>query len=214
MILHSTISPSHKQPRSLPTVLSQDEVTYLIETTRNRMHGSILMLLHATGRRTEVSRLKVSDTDSQRMVIHVARGNGLRDRDVPLTPKLLKALRDYWTLEEATHLSLPEQGGHSRATDLGQNRVERLRGRGHRAGIKKRMSPHTLAHSFATELLEAGTDLRTIQLLMGHEQLEDTTVSRMLLRPTLEKRSIVFWLLRCCSRARKLVAFWAELTAA
>ena len=92
--------------------------------TRNRMHGIILTVLNATGRRTEVSRLKVGDTDSQRMVVHVARGKGLRDRDIPLTAKLLKALRDYWRLEEATRLSLPEQDGHSRATDLGQNRVE------------------------------------------------------------------------------------------
>lgn len=127
-------------------MLSQDEVTYLIEMTRNRMHGTILMVSYATGRHTEVSRLKVSDTDSQRMVIHVARGKGLRDRDVPLTPKLLKALRDYWTLEEATHLSLPEQAGHSRATDLGQNRVERLRGRGHRAGQEEDESAYTGAH--------------------------------------------------------------------
>ena len=89
--------PFPKQPRSLPTVLSQDEVTRLIEMTHNRMHRTILMVLYATGlRRTEASRLKVSDIDSQRMIIHIERGKGLRDRDVPLTPKLLEALRDYW----------------------------------------------------------------------------------------------------------------------
>jgi integrase len=71
-------------------------VTHLIEMTRNRMHRTILMMLHATGlRRTEASRLKVSDIDGQRMVVHAARGKGLRDRDVPLTPKLLEALGDY-----------------------------------------------------------------------------------------------------------------------
>jgi site-specific recombinase XerD len=89
--------PFPKQPRTLPTVLSQDEVTRLIEAAPNRMHRMLLMLLYATGmRRTEASLLKVSDIDSQRMVIHIQRGKGLRDRDVPLTPKLLEALRDYW----------------------------------------------------------------------------------------------------------------------
>ena len=85
--------PFPKQPRILPNVLSQDEVRRLIEGTRNRMHRTILMLLYATGvRRTEASRIKVSDIDSGRMVIHIRRGNGLRDRDVPLTPKLLEEL--------------------------------------------------------------------------------------------------------------------------
>ena len=78
-------------------MLSQDEVTRLIEAAPNRMHRMLLMVLYATGmRRTEASRLKVSDIDSPRMVIHIRRGKGLRDRDVPLTPKLLEALREYW----------------------------------------------------------------------------------------------------------------------
>jgi integrase/recombinase XerD len=89
--------PFPKQPRTLPTVLSQDEVTRLIEAAPNRMHRMLLMLLYATGmRRTEASLLKVSDIDSQRMVIRIHRGKGLRDRDVPLTSKLLEALREYW----------------------------------------------------------------------------------------------------------------------
>jgi integrase len=89
--------PFPKQPHTLPTVLSQDEVTRLIEAAASRMHRMLLMLLYATGmRRTEASLLKVRDIDSQRMVIHIQRGKGLRDRDLPLTPKLLEALRDYW----------------------------------------------------------------------------------------------------------------------
>ena len=123
--------PFPKQPRTLPTVLSQDEVTRLIEAATNGMHRMLLILLYATGmRRTEATLLKVSDIDSQRMVIHIRRGKGMRDRDVPLTPKLLEALRDYLALEEASRLSVPQQGEHSRhrAAYLRQDGVERLPG--------------------------------------------------------------------------------------
>jgi site-specific recombinase XerD len=171
--------PFPKQPRTLPTVLSQDEVTRLIEAAPNRMHRMLLMLLYATGmRRTEATLLKVSDIDSQRMVIHIRRGKGMRDRDVPLTPKLLEALRDYWRWKKPRVYLFP-----SKVSDPG---VERpisdktvwnvCRAAADRAGIDKKLGPHTLRHCFATHLLEAGADLRTIQLLMGHERLEDTTI--------------------------------------
>jgi integrase/recombinase XerD len=88
--------PFPKQPHKLPTVLSQDEVTRLIDAAPNRMYRTMLMVLYGTGmRRTEASRLKVSDIDSQRMVIHIHSGKGLRDRDVPLTPKLLE-VQSFW----------------------------------------------------------------------------------------------------------------------
>jgi site-specific recombinase XerD len=171
--------PFPKQPRTLPTVLSQDEVTRLIEAAPNRMHRMLLMLLYATGmRRTEATLLKVSDIDSQRMVIHIRRGKGMRDRDVPLTLKLLEALRDYWRWKKPRVYLFP-----SKVSDPG---VERpisdktvwnvCRAAADRAGIDKKLGPHTLRHCFATHLLEAGADLRTIQLLMGHERLEDTTI--------------------------------------
>ena len=89
--------PFPKQPRTFATVLSQDEVTRQIEAGSNRMHRVLLMLLYSTGmRRSGASLLKMSDIDSQRMVIHIHRGKGMRDRDVPLTPKMLEVLRDYW----------------------------------------------------------------------------------------------------------------------
>ena len=106
-------------------------MTRLIEAATNGMHRMLLILLYATGmRRTEATLLKVSDIDSQRMVIHIRRGKGMRDRDVPLTPKLLEALRDYLALEEASRLSVPQQGEHSRhrAAYLRQDGVERLPG--------------------------------------------------------------------------------------
>jgi len=171
--------PFPKQPRTLPTVLSQDEVTRLIEAAPNRMHRMLLMLLYATGmRRTEASLLKVSDIDSQRMVIHIQRGKGLRDRDVPLTPKLLEALRDYWRWKKPRVYLFPSRMS---APDVEQSISDKTvwnvcRTAATRAGIQKKLGPHTLRHCFATHLLEGGADLRTIQLLMGHERLEDTTI--------------------------------------
>ncbi len=171
--------PFPKQPRTLPTVLSQDEVTRLIEAATNGMHRMLLILLYATGmRRTEATLLKVSDIDSQRMVIHIRRGKGMRDRDVPLTPKLLEALRDYWRWKKPRVYLFPSKvstpGTEQPISDKTVWNV--CRAAADRAGIHKKLGPHTLRHCFATHLLEAGADLRTIQLLMGHERLEDTTI--------------------------------------
>jgi len=171
--------PFPKQPRTLPTVLSQDEVTRLIEAAPNRMHRMLLMLLYATGmRRTEASLLKVSDIDSQRMVIHIHRGKGMRDRDVPLTPKLLEALRGYWRWKKPRVYLFPsKRSAPGVEQPISDKTVWNLcRAAATRAGIHKKLGPHTLRHCFATHLLEAGADLRTIQLLMGHERLEDTTI--------------------------------------
>jgi integrase/recombinase XerD len=171
--------PFPKQPRTLPTVLSPDEVTRLIEAAPNRMHRMLLMLLYATGmRRTEASLLKVSDIDSQRMVIHIHRGKCMRDRDVPLTPKLLEALREYWRWKKPRVYLFPSKrstpGVEQPISDKTVWNV--CRAAATRAGIHKKLGPHTLRHCFATHLLEGGADLRTIQLLMGHERLEDTTI--------------------------------------
>jgi integrase/recombinase XerD len=171
--------PFPKQPHKLPVVLSQDEVTRLIEAAPNRMYRTLLILLYGTGmRRTEASRLKVSDIDSQRMVIHIHSGKGLRDRDVPLTPKLLEVLRDYWRWKKPRVYLFPSKmGDPSVEQPISDKTVwNACRAAATRAGIQKKLSPHTLRHCFATHLLEAGTDLRIIQLLMGHERLEDTTI--------------------------------------
>jgi integrase/recombinase XerD len=171
--------PFPKQPHKLPVVLSQDEVTRLIEAAPNRMYRTLLILLYGTGmRRTEAFRLKVSDIDSQRMVIHIHSGKGLRDRDVPLTPKLLEVLRDYWRWKKPRVYLFPSKmGDPSVEQPISDKTVwNACRAAATRAGIQKKLSPHTLRHCFATHLLEAGTDLRIIQLLMGHERLEDTTI--------------------------------------
>jgi site-specific recombinase XerD len=168
-----------KTPTKLPVVLSPEEVTRLIEAAPNRMYRMILMVLYGTGiRRTEASLLQVSDIDSERMVIHIRQGKGSRDRDVPLTPKLLEALREYWRWKRPQVFLFPSRhrsGGVEKpiSDKIVWYACQRAAAR---AGIQKKIGPHTLRHSFATHLMEAGTDLRTIQLLMGHAHLEHTTV--------------------------------------
>jgi integrase/recombinase XerD len=168
-----------KRPKKLPVVLSPEEVTRLIEATPNPMHRTMLMVLYGTGiRRTEASLLKVSDIDSQRMVMHIRQGKGSRDRDVPLTPKLLEALREYWRRKKPKSYLFPSTSGHRGLEQpISDKTVWNVcKEAAARAGIQKKIGPHTLRHSFATHHMEAGTDLRTIQLLLGHAHLEHTTV--------------------------------------
>jgi site-specific recombinase XerD len=168
-----------KTPQKLPVVLSPEEVTRLIEGASSLLHRTILLVLYGTGiRRTEASLLKVSDIDSERMVIHVHQGKGSRDRDVPMTAKLLEALRAYWRWKKPTVYLFPStEGGRGAEQPISDKTVwYACKEAAQRAGINKRIGPHTLRHSFATHLMEAGTDLRTIQLLMGHAHLEQTTV--------------------------------------
>ena len=118
------------------------------------------------------------------MVIHIRQGKGARDRDVPLSPKLLEELRSWWRWKKPRGYLFPSTAGQ-RGLDqpISDKTVwHACRTAATRAGLKKKIHPHTLRHSYATHLLEAGTDLRTIQLLMGHERLEDTTVYLQLSR--------------------------------
>jgi integrase/recombinase XerD len=171
--------PSPKRPKRLPTVLSPDEVARLIESANNLLDYAMLMTLYATGvRRAELSRLKVEDIDSQRMIVHIRQGKGNRDRDVPLTPRLLKTLREYWQWMKPKTYLFPGMVNNWRADKpLTPKCVwSAVRDAAKRAGITKRVSPHTLRHSWATHLLENGTDLRTIQMLMGHADLRATSI--------------------------------------
>ena len=176
--LHEHI-PFPKRPRPLPTVLSQEEVARLIDSAQNLMYRAMLMTMYGTGvRRAELCRLKVADIDSKRMVIRVRHGKGGRDRDVLLSEKLLETLREYWRwMKPKTYLFPGMVKGRrvdvpitSRIPWVAVTRARK------RAGIEKRISPHTLRHSFATHMLEAGADLRTIQMLLGHAELADTAV--------------------------------------
>ena len=168
-----------KTPQKLPVVLSQEEVKRLIEAAPNLMYRTLLMVLYSTGiRRTEASLLKVSDIDSERRVIHIRQGKGSRDRDVPLTPKLLEALRQYWRWKKPRVYLFPSTPGHHGVEEPISDKTVwyACQRAATKAGIKKRIGPHTLRHSFATHLLEAGADLRTIQLLLGHRELKDTII--------------------------------------
>lgn len=167
-----------KLPERLPTVLSEEEVAKLIESASNAYHRVILTTLYATGmRRTELSRLKVEDIDSQRMVIHVRQGKGGKDRNVTLSPRLLEILRDYWKWRKPKVYLFPSQQRKRRELPITDRAIyHAVRAAARRAGIKKKITPHTLRHSWATHLLERGTDLKTIQMLLGHVDLEATTI--------------------------------------
>ena len=168
--------PYPKVPRKLPNILSQEEVTHLINASSDLFQRTLLMVLYGTGlRRAELVRLKIADIDSQRMVLHVVDGKGHKDRDLPLSPALLETLRAYWRwLKPRTYLfpSRMHRGPEQPISDktVWQACIKAAK----KAGIRKPTSPHLVRHSWATHLLEAGTDLRTIQLLLGHEDLETT----------------------------------------
>jgi integrase/recombinase XerD len=169
--------PYPREEERLPTVLSLDEVARLINASSNLFRRALLMTAYGTGmRRSEVVRLRVSDIDSERMIIRVVQGKGGKDRDLPLSPELLETLRAYWRYRRPKVYLFPSRG-ERRGPDvpLSDKTVWQVCTEAARkAGITKHVTPHTLRHSWATHLLEAGTDLRTIQMLLGHGDLETT----------------------------------------
>ncbi len=169
--------PYPQDRRRLPTVLSREEVSRLINAAGTLFRRTLLMTLYGTGmRRAELAHLKVKDIDSQRMIIRVVAGKGGKDRDLPLSPALLEILREYWRWRKPRLYLFPTRTYRRRLDQPISDKTvwiacsEAAR----RAGISKRVTPHTLRHSWATHLLEAGTDLRTIQVLLGHGDLETT----------------------------------------
>lgn len=162
-----------KAPRRLPVVMSDEEVRRLLHAASPLRDRALLETAYATGMRLgEVLRLKVSDIDSQRMVIRVDQGKGRKDRYVMLSPSLLETLRAYWRASKPRVFMFPGMGG-KRA--LNATIAQRAFGNAReRAGIKKAVSFHTLRHSFATHLIESGTNVRTIQALLGHRSLQTT----------------------------------------
>jgi integrase/recombinase XerD len=171
--------PFPKKTRTLPAILTPQEVTRLIDGASNLMHRAILMTLYATGiRRSELVRLRVADIDSQRMVVHIRQGKGGHDRDVPLSPKLLETLREYWRWMKPKIYLFPGTVNSWRADVPISSKLvwHACRQAADRAGLDKDVSPHRLRHSFATHLLDAGADLYTIQRLLGHADLRHTEV--------------------------------------
>jgi site-specific recombinase XerD len=171
--------PYPKQRLRLPVVLSPDEVQRLIAGAKNLYHRTLLLTLYGAGlRRAEACQLRVRDIDSHRMVLRVEQGKGGRDREIPLSPTLLAALRQYYRwMRPKTYLFPGTRHGWRADVPITAKVVwDAVQYATRRAGIQKRVTPHTLRHTYATHLLEAGADLRTIQLLLGHADLSHTTV--------------------------------------
>jgi integrase/recombinase XerD len=173
---HSTIPERiayAREPRKLPVVLSADEVVSFLEAIPSLKSRIALTTVYATGLRvSEVVFLKVADIDSQRMVIRVEQGKGGRDRYVMLSPQLLKILRVYWRLTQPTRWLFP---GRDSERPLDATVLHAACRSAHiAAGLNKRVTVHTLRHSFATHLLENGADIRVIQVLLGHASLQST----------------------------------------
>ena len=174
-------TPYPKKVLHLPAILSQEEVRRLIDATETPFQRILVMTLYATGaRRAEVAHLKVSDIDSERMVVHIRGGKGRKDRDVMLSPALLEALRTYWRglRHKPREWLFPGNRWHTSNRPVTTKVLwTACQQAALRAGLEhKHIHPHTLRHCFATHLLEAGADLRTIQILLGHRDLEETTI--------------------------------------
>jgi site-specific recombinase XerD len=167
--------PYGKRPKTLPVVLSREEVAKLFSCVKYPKHRMLLRTAYAAGLRlSEVLHLQVGHIDSARMLLHVVQGKGAKDRFVPLSPQLLGELREYWQTCRARSWLFP---GSTPEKPLHGCSVQRaLRRAALEAGLRKRISPHTLRHSYATHLMEAGVDLFTIQKLLGHRELATTAM--------------------------------------
>ena len=162
-----------KQPRKLPVVLSLEEVARFLGAITHVKHRALLMTAYSAGLRvSEVTRLRVADIDSQRMVLRIRQAKGQKDRFVGLSPRLLKILREYWKAVRPSDYLFPGARPDQPLTSGSVHRV--CRAARERCGLDKHVTVHTLRHSFATHLLEDGTDLRTIQILLGHRSLSTT----------------------------------------
>lgn len=170
-----------KHPRALPTVLSREEVTRMLDATTSIKHQAILSVAYGAGlRASEVTKLKVRDIDSERMLLRVECGKGGRHRNAMLAQDLLVLLREWWKVGCKQGVMHPDGWlfpGMHYLKPICYRQVHRIAAEAaHAAGITKRVGPHTLRHSFATHLLEDGVDVRIIQVLLGHSQLQTTTL--------------------------------------
>jgi len=165
--------PFPRRAKQLPVVLSPEEVKRFLDSIRSLKYRAILMTAYAGGLRlSEVANLRVRDIDSSRMMIRIEQGKGRKDRYVMLAPKLLEVLRQYWRAERPGEWLFP---GRSPDQSLCVTGIQKAcRQAGIDAGLSKRVTVHTLRHSFATHLLEAGTNIRVIQTLLGHSSVSTT----------------------------------------
>jgi site-specific recombinase XerD len=177
--------PYPRRQKKLPIVLDVEEVGQLLSAVPYLKHRTALMAQYSAGLRiSETAHLQVKDIDSRRMVLRIDQGKGKKDRYVPLSPTLLTALRDYWKLYRPSSWLFPgcrpDKPIHISCIQAACRRAMK------KAGITKPVHPHTLRHSFATHLLEAGVDLRTIQLILGHRGLNSTAIYLHIARTALQ----------------------------
>ncbi len=167
------VIPAPRIPDKLPVVLSPEEVLQFLECVEHIKHRTILTTCYATGLRiSEAVHLKPVDIDSQRMVIRVDQGKGQKDRYVMLSPRLLDTLRHWWRTAKPQRWLFP---GQRADRPIRRETVEKACQEAYdRCGIAKPITPHSFRHAFAVHMLENGTDVRTIQLLMGHRSLSTT----------------------------------------
>jgi site-specific recombinase XerD len=167
------VIPAPKKPQKLPVIMSPEEVLQFLGCVGSMKQRTILTVCYAAGLRiSEAVRLRPTDIDSKRMVIRVEQGKGQKDRYVMLSPQLLQTLRAYWRVSRPDGMlfegNIPGRSIDRSAVEQACQKARRL------SGIRKPISPHSLRHAFAVHLLESGTDVRTIQLLLGHRSLATT----------------------------------------
>lgn len=186
--------PAPKQPKTLPEILSPEEVRRVIESAANRKQRAVLATTYAAGLRvSEVVRLQLRNIDAQRMSLRIEQGKGGKDRYTLLSPRLLEELRAYWRQYRPALWLFPARGG-KQPMDISTAQKLYYAAK-QRAGVTKRGGIHALRHAFATHLLEAGTDLHTIQRLLGHGHIGTTMRYFHLARRTLlETTSPLEWL--------------------
>ena len=174
--------PSRK-PEKLPIIISKTEVDNIINNANNIKHKSMIALTYSAGLRIgELINLKIVDIDSSRMIIHVKAAKGNKDRIVPLSEKLLKMLRQYYKeYSPKAYLFEGQKGGKYSSSSFGKL----LKSACKKAKINKNITAHTLRHSYATHLLEKGTDIRVIQKLLGHNSIKTTMIYTQVTIPTL-----------------------------
>lgn len=191
---HVTMIPFGKRPKRLPAVLGADEVDQLLKCVTCIKHRMLLLTLYAAGLRlSEGAALTIHDIDSKRMMIRVASGKGQKDRLVPLSPRLLTELREYWKQVRSPKYLFPGATFDVRISATTIQKACKVAVA--KAGITKNVTPHTLRHSFATGLLEAGVDLLTIGRLLGHKSFSTTMIYLHVRRPHMESTpSPIDWL--------------------
>jgi site-specific recombinase XerD len=163
------------EPRKIPVILSPEEVARFLEAAPGPKYKAALSAAYGAGLRvSEVVALKVPDIDSKRMLLRIEQGKGRKDRFAMLSPQLLELLRDWWRIARPQVWLFPGQNPVNHLTTRQLNRA--VHAAAHMAEITKRVTPHTLRHSFATHLLEQNIDIRVIQVLLGHAKLDTTAL--------------------------------------